>query len=177
MTRIPFATIGPLLIILVASGCETGDRVIGPTDQRLPAQGLSLSTAALPGGKGLAQACRQHATYADSALIGPAGGTLRVGLNELIVPPGALGSPTMIVGTVPEGTTGTIRLEPSGLRFKKPAGLRLDVTGCDFPEPVPDVIHVDDDGTVLQRIEAVFSNAWKAVAAPIEHFSAYQIAI
>jgi len=67
--------------------------------------------------------------------------------------------------------------QPEGLRFRKPAGLALDATGCDISgERAPDIVYLNDRGEIIQRIEATYSNAWHTIAAPIEHFSGYAIA-
>lgn len=122
-------------------------------------------------------ACSQREAIADSALIGPSGGTLVVGNNRLIVPAGALTQPVMISGTVPAEPYAAIHFEPQGLQFRKPAGLQLDATGCTLPDGEQHVDYVADDGTVLERIDATYSNWWHAVAAPINHFSVYAIGL
>lgn len=121
-------------------------------------------------------ACSQRTAIADSALIGPAGGTLVVGNNKLIVPAGALLQPVMISGTVPAEPYAAIHFEPSGLQFRKPAGLVLDGAGCSMTDTVH-VDYVDDDGNVLERIDATYSALWRTVAAPINHFSVYAIGL
>jgi hypothetical protein len=101
---------------------------------------------------------------------------LVVGDNLLIIPPGALTRRVVITGTVVADTVAMIQFEPEGLQFRKPAGLVLDATGCDIDSDTPDIVYVGEGGQVLERIEARYSNAWRTVAAPIEHFSGYAIA-
>jgi hypothetical protein len=122
-------------------------------------------------------ACQQRTAAADSALIGPAGGTLLVGNNELIVPAGALLEPVMIRGEIPADTIVSIRLSPDGLTFRKPAGLRLDASGCAEPAKGFTLLYLDDAGNVLEEIEAYYSPWWKSVAAPINHFSRYALGV
>lgn len=129
------------------------------------------------GSNGQLVSCSQRAARADSALIGPAGGTLVVGNNKLIVPAGALTQPVMISGTVPAEPYAAIHFEPSGLHFRKPAGLVLDGSGCSVPPDGVHVDYVDDEGNVLERIDATYSNLWRTVAAPINHFSVYAIGL
>jgi hypothetical protein len=121
--------------------------------------------------------CSTRNAQADSALIGPSGGTLVVGNDRLIVPPGALQTPVMISGTIPAGQYAAIHFEPSGLQFRKPAGLVLDGAGCNVPTEGVHVDYVDDAGNVLERIDATYSNFWRTVAAPISHFSVYAIGL
>ena len=150
-------------------------RVDGRNDwSRLPGSnrsGESLNS------NGSLVSCSRRAAQADSALIGPSGGTLIVGNNRLIVPAGALLQPTMISGTVPAEPYAAIHFEPSGLQFRKPAGLVLDGAGCSVPDGGVHVDYVDDDGNVLERIDATYSNLWHTVAAPINHFSVYAIGL
>jgi hypothetical protein len=125
--------------------------------------------------------CDFHDAYAGSADIGPRGGILRVGPHILIVPPGALTRTTRIWGDAPAGETVEIKFRvdfgPEGQQFRKPAGLLLNAQGCDIPEYYPpDVVYLSPTGEVLERIDAVYSNYWHTVAAPIEHFSGYALA-
>jgi hypothetical protein len=114
---------------------------------------------------------------ADSALIGPAGGTLRVGNNELVVPPGALLESVMLRGEVPADTVASIRFSPEGLTFHRPAGLVLDAQGCTDPGSAAKILYLDDAGNVLEEIDAYYAPWWKRVAAPINHFSRYALGV
>jgi hypothetical protein len=173
MTRLRLVA---LFVLAAAAGACDAGRSIGPANPASSPE-LALRHTNSVGEEARALVCTRREAQQGSALIGPAGGTLIVGQNQLIIPPGALREPTMIVGTVPPDVIPTIRLEPSGLIFERPAGLRLDVTGCELADSVPDIVYVDDAGIIRERIAAVFSNLWKTIAAPIDHFSAYQIAM
>ena len=113
-----------------------------------------------------------HPSY-GSAVIGPEGGSLIIGSNRLIVPPGALTKPVLITGTVPEGKPFEVDLQPHGLTFKNAAGLILDATSC---LDVPNIVYLIDQVTVSDPIEAVYSNWWHTIACPIWHFSGYAVA-
>ena len=121
--------------------------------------------------------CSRREAQVGSGVIGPSGGQLIVGRNRLIVPAGALTQPTLITATVPADTIASIHFEPEGLQFKKPAGLVLDSNGCADPSNSPSILYLDDNGNVLERIDAFYSNWWHAVAAPISHFSVYAIGV
>jgi hypothetical protein len=127
--------------------------------------------------KGHVLACSRRQAQTGSAIIGPNGGALAVGNNLLIVPPGALQEETLITGTVPADTIASIHFEPEGLRFRKPAGLQLDATGCQRADGQPSILYLDENGNVLEKIDAVYSNWWHRVAAPIQHFSVYAIGV
>src|SRR5437762_11094026 len=129
------------------------------------------------GSPGSLVACSKRASLTDSAEFGPSGGVLVVGQNRLTIPPGALTRRVMISGTIVGDTVAFVQFQPEGLRFRKPAGLALDATGCDISdERAPDIVYLNDRGEIIQRIEATYSNAWHTIAAPIEHFSGYAIA-
>jgi len=171
-------------IALAALACDSPmqpDRAASaaPAFQRSPTADLhAMNTgASAAGAPGQVVACSNRTEASGSALIGPAGGTLVVGNSRLIIPPGAVTEPTLISGTVPDTTIAIIQFEPTGLQFKKPAGLQLDVSGCNATaDDSPAVVYVDDAGNTSERIDAVFSNDWHTVAAPIAHFSGYAFA-
>jgi hypothetical protein len=117
-------------------------------------------------------ACTIEASLHGSAKIGASGGILLIGKNVLIVPPGALNREVEISGTVSAGNEFKIDFQPHGLQFKKPAGLILDASDCGT---APNVIYLDEQGGIAQRITAIFSNWWHLIAAPLDHFSTYMI--
>jgi hypothetical protein len=121
--------------------------------------------------------CTKRATFSDSGEFGPNGGTLWIGRNRLIIPPGALSERVTISGKIVGDTVAFLRFQPEGLHFKKPAGLILDATGCTLSQDgAADVVYIDDRGEIAEQIRATYNNAWHTVAAPIEHFSGYAIA-
>ena len=128
-------------------------------------------------GSGQLLACSRREQRFGMAIIGPSGGTLTIGRDRLIVPAGALLAPTFITATIPADTIASIHFEPEGLQFKKPAGLVLDAEGCSALSEHPSILYLDDDGNILERIDATFSNWWHTVAAPINHFSVYAIGV
>lgn len=176
-------------VLAVATGC--GERDTGGTlaPQTFDASsGLANSSELLPGQRrpietteGSATArlvkCERRPAAVGSAEIGPRGGELIVGRARLIVPPGALRSETLISAAAPSGDVAFVSFQPEGLVFRKPAGLVFDAAGCDASiYQTPDVVYLGEDGEILERIPAVFSNYWHTVAAPIQHFSGYALA-
>ena len=143
----------------------------------IPGSRRSPSSLSWDSDKGQVLACSRRAAQTGSAIIGPNGGTLVVGNNQLIIPPGALEEETLITGTVPSDTIASIHFEPEGLRFRKPAGLQLDASGCQRADGQPSILYLDEHGNVLEKIDAVYSNWWHSVAAPIQHFSVYAIGV
>lgn len=160
-----------------------GPDAAGPSG--LPAT-AAVSRQGAPGGNGKALAagrdpkpvaCRSHEVVSGSGRFGPSGGVLVFGDSRLIIPGGALHDTVTITATGVGDTTSTVNFEPEGLRFFKPVGLVLSGDGCDLPaDGVPSVVYLGPDGQVLETIAATYFPRWKAVAAPIEHFSGYAIA-
>lgn len=164
-----------LTILAVGLACGPED-VAGPTPHltmRVPGRSFGSSGTAA----GRLVACERREPSADSALIGPSGGTLRVGNNELVVPPGALLETVMLRGEVPTDTVASIRLYPEGLTFHRAAGLVLDAQGCADPGTAAKILYLDDAGNVLEKIDAYYAPWWKRVAAPITHFSRYALGV
>jgi hypothetical protein len=118
--------------------------------------------------------CSVPAPLTGSARIGPSGGVLDVGPHRLIIPAGALTHDVDVRGEVPAGNTMQIQFYPEGLQFKKPAGLILDASSCNG---VPDVLYMNEQGGSNEIIEAIFSEWWHAIAAPIDHFSLYVLMV
>jgi len=124
-------------------------------------------------GAGL-RGCTPRDPQFGAAIIGSNGGELAIGPHRLIIPAGALQQTVTISGTVVEDSpTPRIDFEPHGLQFKKPAGLILDASNC---TDVPDVVYINEIGIISDPILAVYSNWWHTIAAPINHFSGYEVA-
>jgi hypothetical protein len=126
----------------------------------------------IAGGNGLSGCAPRNPQY-GSATIGSNGGEIDVGGNRLIIPAGALSRTVRVTATVPQATTPTIVFEPQGLRFKKPAGLILDASDC---TDVPAVVYINELGVASAPMPAIYSNWWKTIAVPIDHFSGYAVA-
>lgn len=121
--------------------------------------------------------CLRRESASASAVIGSSGGIVAIGNNALIVPPGALHTPVLITATVVEGDAAALRFAPHGLTFARPAGLVIDAAGCDLPAgTAPTIVYLDDTGHEIERLASFYSPSWKAVAAPVSHFSIYAIA-
>jgi hypothetical protein len=121
--------------------------------------------------------CTDRKAVVESGVFGPSGGTLIFGDSRLIIPGGALRGEVTITATAIGGSSSEVDFQPHGLRFLKPVGLALGSAGCALPEDgMPNIVYLSDNGTVLETIPARYFPQWKAVAAPIEHFSGYAIA-
>lgn len=120
--------------------------------------------------------CEDQRSGYDSEYIGPRGGRIVVGRNQLIIPAGALTRTVRITAIVPDDDVAFVQFEPSGLVFRRSPLLVLDAAGCNLGNYTPDVVYVNDAGRILERIEARYYPQYKVVAAPIDHFSGYALA-
>jgi len=119
-------------------------------------------------------ACDVVSPLSESATIGPEGGELDIGPHRLYVPPGALTKRTTLSAMVDAGPSVVIHFYPTGLQFQKPAGLVFDASSCGS---VPNVLYLDEQGGLLEEIQAVYSNWWHRIAAPLDHFSNYALEV
>jgi hypothetical protein len=110
-------------------------------------------------------------------LVGPAGGTIKVGPHSLIIPAGALSSTVAITATAPAGQHVRVDFQPAGLRFSTSASLRLSYAQCGgLPPLLPKVVYVNDLLSILEVLPSLNDLANKRVTAKVRHFSGYAIA-
>jgi hypothetical protein len=174
-----------LAILVAISACREG--VLSAPTRSAPSEEVAAYRNGAPGQNpsrpaAAAQAphpvvCAVRRPLANGGVFGPGGGTLVIGNSRLIIPGGALRDTVTITATTGGDSTSTVNFQPEGLQFRKPVGLILDSTGCAIDDGAnPSVVYLGTDGTVLETIPAIYDPHWKAVAAPIEHFSGYAIA-
>lgn len=168
-----------LLCALIAAcdGAPSSPGELGPN--ALSSRGAAASEGRqLPNGNayGLV-ACRRGGQPQGTAVIGPDGGTLRVGANSVVVPAGALSERIRMTATVID-TLAVIELEPHGLRFAVPVSLIIDTRECAVrDEQHPVLLYVDDAGEVEETIDGQLGEGGDSFLAPIVHFSVYAIGV
>lgn len=117
---------------------------------------------------------------ADSATqtIGSDGGTLYVGAHRLTVPAGALPGPVTITAVAPADTVNTVRFQPEGLVFLRPASLTMSYANCDVRGSlVPKrIAHTSDALVTLEYLVSVDDLLSRTVTGQLQHFSTYAIA-
>ena len=120
--------------------------------------------------------CEPRDYEGDAALIGPKGGTLKVGEHELVIPAGALDHEELIVAESPTSSLVDVQFSPHGLQFLKSAQLKLSYKGCVRPTSTEFLIAYIQGNRVLELPPSVDHKDNDAVEADIDHFSRYAIA-
>jgi hypothetical protein len=159
--------------LILAAACATNEPTSPTATSRFDKGGLPGSKPGVVALNGRMHGCTPTDPQYGVATIGPSGGELVVGSSRLIVPPGALTTTVTISGRSGTDSVPAIYFEPHGLQFKKSAGLILDASSC---TDVPDVVYLNDVIDPSPLIRAVYSSLWHTVAAPIDHFSGYEVA-
>ena len=120
--------------------------------------------------------CTASQTAIGINVVGPNGGTVRVGPHTLIIPRGALTRPTLIEGISLPGPFRQVSFLPEGLRFSQPVSLQLDYAGCRVTDDPLQVVYLGDRGNLLEIEPSTDDRAARTVTGRIRHFSSYAIA-
>jgi hypothetical protein len=189
-----------LWVVAVALGlaaCGQDSGPLGPTDLASTPGGdlvFAKKTDGGGGGKGGGKGgpkdgggdtTQTLGVYAEQ-VVGKNGGVLRVMGAELSIPKGAVSSRTLItmedVGAI-EGAFWAYEFTPSGLTFKKPAELEVDVSleflqanGID-PGRLRIALVTDSDPASWQYLDGRYQPADQQIKAKIDHFSRYALCI
>lgn len=157
-----------LSALLLAVAC--GDAALAPQD--------ATPQTNLWGAVGALLSCSPLPADSVTSVIGPEGGTLRVGPHVLRIPAGALDEPVTITAVAPSDTVNRVVLSPHGLALDTPARLTLSYANCG---PVtwllPKRIAYTTDALVILELLASLDNPLaRRVSADLEHFSTYAVA-
>ncbi|MCC6772444.1 MAG: hypothetical protein IT360_14715 [Gemmatimonadaceae bacterium] len=125
--------------------------------------------------------CEPLGLEVEAEVIGPDGGTLRIGSHKLVIPAGALDEDELIVGTAPMGSLVQVVFGPHGLNFKKSAELTLDYGHCLLPTLLGTgeryrLAYVNESLQILELPPSKNSRVEDKVVGTIDHFSSYMIA-
>lgn len=169
-------------LLLVAGTSCTTDNVVAPAESNLtPDLGLLDNGGLLGTGllKGLLY-CRPLASESVSEVIGPRGGTIKMGPHTIYFPPNALSRNVTITAEVVSDSVNSVRLLPEGLRFAKgrPATLTLSYSNCaPLARLVPKrIVYTNEHLGILQILQSLDNILSRKVSAPLEHFSRYAVA-
>src|SRR2546426_4152801 len=166
--------VAPVLLLVAALACT--DRI--PTSvPAAPAPDASL-IGGLLGATGLLK-CSSLPYASQTKTIGPLGGTISAGPHTLVIPPGALSSPTAITMTAPTGLgVNAVKFQPEGLRFTAPAVLTMSYANCSLlgillPKRIA---YTDDNLNIISYLLSLDNILSKRVSGKVNHFSDYVVA-
>lgn len=123
-------------------------------------------------------ACQPQPYAVTTQQVGPAGGTIRVAGHQLVIPAGALGQPVLITAEAPSDFVASVRFQPEGLRFARPATLTLDYSNCPAGrlQILKRVAYTTDQLDILSFLLSRDDLLAMKVSADLEHFSRYAVA-
>lgn len=123
--------------------------------------------------------CEPQEYDAETKIIGPAGGQLKMGPHKLIIPRGALREEVVITAEAPVTDLVAVEFSPHGLEFHRSPVLELDYKHCLVPDDTQDhqVVYLDQAENVLEYLASTDDKAFDEVLARIDHFSRYALAI
>lgn len=139
--------------------------------------GVVSTTTGLVGELGLLK-CTPLPYAKSTAVIGPSGGTLRIGQYSLTVPAGALAQPVQITGEQLSDTVNSVRFSPEGLQFAKPATLSMPYANCNLLGRIlpKEIAYTTDNLTILSYLLSIDNLLSKTVTGQVNHFSRYAVA-
>jgi len=166
--------VAPVLLLVAALACTDRTPTAVPA---APAPDASL-IGALLGPTGLLK-CSNLPYASQTKTIGPLGGTISAGPHTLVIPPGALSSPTAITMTAPTGLgVNAVKFQPEGLRFLTPAALTMSYANCSLlGKLLPKrIAYTDDNLNIISYLLSLDNLLSKYVTGKVNHFSDYVIA-
>jgi len=183
-------TVGALLATV--TGCASDDSLTGPSSPEASQAAAQPSQAPAPDALVASSilaptlqtvlsavhllTCSPQPYAQTRAVVGPGGATITVGAHQLVIPAGALSAPTAITAEQVRGTTNSVRFQPEGLRFAKPATLTLSYNNCLLPPLTARVVYTDEQLRVLEWIPSLNLRLSRSINGFISHFSRYAVA-
>jgi hypothetical protein len=167
-----YSVLGLALGLTLGLGCTT--EVSAPTEVRVAASEGQLGTFLQTAPELLA--CKAQRYVVAEKVIGPEGGSLRIGSHRLTIPRGALASRVKITGEQVSGSVNSVRLSPEGLRFAKPARLTLSYDNCASVRLRKRVAYTSELLGILEVPPSEDYPKYDYVTGAIDHFSRYAVA-
>jgi hypothetical protein len=163
-------------ILPIAAGIFGAALILACTaDVTGPGTTPQFAQAGAPGSSEFTKCSSQSASSAK-ALIGPNGGSLRVGDHVLIVPAGALKAATWITMQTPSGDLNRVAFGPEGLTFQKkyPARLVMSYQDCKInPGAEQQIVQVNESLSIIGTPPSENDPLTQTVGAKLSHFSDY----
>jgi hypothetical protein len=163
---------GLVLVLTLGLGCTTD--VSAPTEVPVAASRGQLGTISQIAPELLT--CKAQSYVVAEKIIGPRGGSLRIGRHRLEIPRGALASKVRITGEQVSGSVNSVRLSPEGLRFAKPARLTLSYDNCASVRLLKRVAYTSELLRILEVPPSEDYPEYEYVTGAIDHFSRYAVA-
>jgi hypothetical protein len=173
----------PLVVVLVVCGlalaAACGERTLTAPQSAPPAAAPQADLiGSLLGATGLLK-CSNLPYDSTTKTIGIAGGSLSVGPHTLLIPPGALLTPTPITMILPTGLgVNAVKFKPAGLRFLTPAALTMSYANCSLLGLLlpKQIAYTTDNLQILYYLLSLDNLLSKNVTGKVNHFSDYVIA-
>jgi hypothetical protein len=167
-----------LATLLLAAAAITSCAPDGPT---APAGALGSNAVAPSDAPALLSgllACNPQPYAITQQVVGPEGGTIRVGGHSLVIPSGALASPVLITAEAPSDYVASVRFQPEGLHFARKALLTLDYSSCPAGRLrlLKRIAYTDDYLNILSYLLSWDNLLLMRVSGSLEHFSRYAVA-
>lgn len=164
-----------MLFATVLTSCSTLDAPTTPTSSPEAAQ---LKLPVIPGLLQGLLACNPQPYARTEKVIGPLGGTIRVGGHTLVIPIGALSRNVTITAEAPSDSVASVRFQPEGLQFIRPATLTLDYSSCPLGrlQILKHVAYTTDRLQILDLLLSRDNLLLMKVSADLKHFSRYAVA-
>jgi len=163
---------GLVLVLALGLGCTTD--VSAPTEVPVAASRGQLGTISQIAPELLT--CKAQSYVVAEKIIGPRGGSLRIGRHRLEIPRGALASKVRITGEQVSGSVNSVRLSPEGLHFAKPARLTLSYDNCASVRLLKRVAYTSELLRILEVPPSEDYPEYEYVTGAIDHFSRYAVA-
>jgi len=121
-------------------------------------------------------ACSPMSAATTTKVIGPGGGTIKVGPHTLVIPAGALSSPVEITASIKSEKINRVHFEPDGLQFAKAAPLTMSYANCSILTGVlPGIAYIGNNQKILEQLLSINNLLGRTVTAGVVHFSDYAI--
>jgi len=157
-----------LVVILLIAAC--GESGLAPRGEQPQAHLLGPIGALL--------SCTPMPAESTTQVIGPEGGTLRVGPHRLLVPAGALDTAVTITAVAPSDTVNRIVFAPHGLELAQPARLIMSYANCGVVQWLlpKRIAYTTDQLVILDLLASLDNPLARRVSADLDHFSTYAVA-
>lgn len=122
--------------------------------------------------------CEPQPRAGETKVIGPKGGVIKMGLSQLVIPPGALDTNVTITGTAPTSSAVEVQFQPHGLLFKRSVEMTIDYGKCVVPDTTElDVTYTLNGWWGVERMPSADARRDKRITALTDHFSGYVLTI